>query len=433
MSSRQKKFKLKWAILLAIIAIFSILAYIFFKPKPTPPSYITAEAVMGDIETTVMASGKVKAIQSVDVGAQVSGEIIKLYVDVGSQVKKGDIIAQISEVEQKNTVLNAQASLEQSRASLHQAQANLQNSHGSIASAEATLVARQVELDKAQKAYDRIAELIKIDAVSRQDYDNARADVNVATANVQSARVALQNAKNDVASSQANIASQQAAINKAQNDLSTASEKLAHTTVVAPIDGTVVSVTQKQGTTVNAMQSAPTIVTLADLSRVRINAQISEADVVSVKAGMPARFNIIGNTDQQFDTTLAGIEPAPESISTSSSTDSAVYYIGWLDVDNADGKFRIDMTAQVNIITDWVKNVLTIPASALTKDGGKYTVRVVGADGIATPVEVTVGANNRVTAEIKNGLRVGDKVVIGEGSSNDDKNSNGDNRPPIRR
>ena len=198
----RQKVKLKWLIIAIIIAVLGILAYVFMKPKPTPPNYITADAVMGDIETTVMASGKVKAIQSVDVGAQVSGEIVKLHVDVGSQVKKGDIIAQISEVEQKNTVLNAQASLEQSRASLHQAQATMQNSRGNIATAEATLIARQVELDKAKKAYERIAELIKIDAVSRQEYDNAQADVNVAAANVQSARVALQNAKNDVASAQ---------------------------------------------------------------------------------------------------------------------------------------------------------------------------------------------------------------------------------------
>lgn len=228
-----------------------------------------------------------------------------------------------------------------------------------------------------------MAGLVEIDAVSRQDYDDAKAAVEVAEANVAAARANVQNAINDVENAKAAIKSQQAAINKAQNDLSTATEDLSYTTIVAPMDGTVVSVTQKEGTTVNAMQSAPTIVTLADLSRVRINAQISEADVVNVSAGMPARFNIIGNTQQQFDTTLAGVEPAPENISTTSSTDSAVYYIGYLDVDNAERKFRIDMTAQVNIITNSVKNVLTIPSSALKGGKGKYSVQVVGADGIA--------------------------------------------------
>ncbi|STZ56281.1 Macrolide-specific efflux protein macA precursor [Moraxella lacunata] len=408
---------------------------LFFKPKETPPSYLTADAVMGDIENTVMASGKVKPIYSVDVGAQVSGRIVKLYVDVGDEVKKGDLIAQINQVEQKNTVSNANANLQQAEASLAQAQANLASSQGNVASSEATLQARLAELKKAEQSFARLESLLKIDAISRQDYDDAQSAVEVARANVDVARANVQNAKNDVATAQANIQSQRASINKAQNDLSTATEDLSYTTIVAPMDGTVVSVTQKEGTTVNAMQSAPTIVTLADLSRVRINAQISEADVVNVMAGMPARFNIIGNTQQQFDTTLAGVEPAPENISTTSSTDSAVYYIGYLDVDNAERKFRIDMTAQVNIITNSVKNVLTIPSSALKGGKGKYSVQVVGADGIAKPVDVQVGLNNRVNAEIKSGLNAGDKVVIGEASGQVGQGQGGQrqNRPPMMR
>lgn len=423
---------IKLSIIVILLALIGFALYYFFKPKETPPSYLTADAVMGDIENTVMASGKVKPIQSVDVGAQVSGRIVKLYVDVGDEVKKGDLIAQINQVEQKNTVSNAEANLNQANAALAQAQSNLASSRGTIDSSNAALEARISELNKAKKAFDRLAGLVEIDAVSRQDYDDAKAAVEVAEANVAAARANVQNAINDVENAKAAIKSQQAAINKAQNDLSTATEDLSYTTIVAPMDGTVVSVTQKEGTTVNAMQSAPTIVTLADLSRVRINAQISEADVVNVSAGMPARFNIIGNTEQQFDTTLAGVEPAPENISTTSSTDSAVYYIGYLDVDNAERKFRIDMTAQVNIITSSVKNVLTIPSSALKGGKGKYSVQVVGADGIAKPVDVQVGLNNRVNAEIKSGLNAGDKVVIGEASQGGE-NKQGQNRPPMMR
>ncbi len=422
----------KLSIIVILLALIGFALYYFFKPKEAPPSYLTADAVMGDIENTVMASGKVKPIQSVDVGAQVSGRIVKLYVDVGDEVKKGDLIAQINQVEQKNTVSNAEANLNQANAALAQAQSNLASSRGTIDSSNATLKARISELNKAKKAFDRLAGLVEIDAVSRQDYDDAKAAVEVAEANVAAARANVQNAINDVENAKAAIKSQQAAINKAQNDLSTATEDLSYTTIVAPMDGTVVSVTQKEGTTVNAMQSAPTIVTLADLSRVRINAQISEADVVNVSAGMPARFNIIGNTQQQFDTTLAGVEPAPENISTTSSTDSAVYYIGYLDVDNAERKLRIDMTAQVNIITNSVKNVLNIPSSALKGGKGKYSVQVVGADGIAKPVDVQVGLNNRVNAEIKSGLNAGDKVVIGEASQGGE-NKQGQNRPPMMR
>ncbi|WP_066801600.1 efflux RND transporter periplasmic adaptor subunit [Moraxella oblonga] len=433
MSATTKKFSpLKWAMIVVCLGILGLIVYQFSKPKSTPPSYLTADAVMGDIENTVMASGKVKAIQSVDVGAEVSGRIVKLYVDVGDEVKKGDLIAQISQVEKQNTVSNAGANLSQAQANLSQAQANLASSLGSVASSEATLNARMSELKKAQQALDRLENLIAINAISRQDYDDAKIAVEVALANVDIAKTNLNNAKNDVANARAAIASQKAGINKAQNDLSTASEDLNKTTIVAPMDGTVVSVTQKEGTTVNANQSAPTIVTLADLSSVRIKAQISEADVVHVKAGLPARFNIIGNTSEQFDTILTGVEPAPEKISTTSSTDSAVYYIGYLDVDNSERKFRIDMTTQVTIITDSVKDVLTIPSSALKNENGKYSVRVVGKDGIAKPVEVQIGLNNRVNVQIKSGLNVGDKIVIGEATPQvGQKQQN--NRPPMMR
>lgn len=416
---KKSKFSPKWFITALIVGLIGFVIYQLLNPKPTPPSYLTADAVMGDIENAVMASGKVKPIYSVDVGAQVSGRIVKLYVKVGDEVKKGDIIAQINQIEQKNAVSNAGANLRQAQANLAQAKANLASGEGSVASSQAMLQARLAELQKAKQTFARLEELLNIDAISRQDYDDAKSAVEIATANVQVARANVHNAKNDVVSARANIQSQQANINKAQNNLSTATEDLSYTTIVAPMDGTVIAITQKEGTTVNAMQSVPTIVTLADLSRVRINAQISEADVVNVSANMPARFNIIGNTQKQFDATLTGVEPAPEKISTNSNTDSAVYYIGYLDVDNTERKFRIDMTAQVSIITDSVKNVLTIPSSALKGDGkeGKYSVQVLTNDGIAKPVEVQVGLNNRIDAEIKSGLNVGDKVVIGDSNS----------------
>lgn len=433
-SAKKSKFPafVKWLILAVMLCVVGAMVYYFLKPKETPPAYLTAEAVMGDIEHTVLASGKVKAIASVDVGAEVSGRIVKLYVDVGDEVKKGDIIAQISQVAKKNTLSNAGANLEQAKANLATAQANLASAQGGVASSQATLTTRLAELKKAQQALARLEGLVAIEAISRQEYDEAKIAVEVAHANVQSAQVGVNNAKNEVATAQANIQSQKASISKAQNDLSTADEELSKTTIVAPMDGTVVSVSQKEGTTVNANQSAPTIVTLADLSRVRIKAQISEADVVNVKAGMPARFNIIGNSEQKFDTMLAGVEPAPENISSTSSTDSAVYYIGYLDVDNNERKFRIDMTAQVHIITSSVKNVLTIPASALKKEQGKYSVQVVGADGMAKPVPVEVGLNNRVNAEITSGLNAGDKIVIGEASPQTAKQST-NNRPPMMR
>lgn len=426
--SPKPSFYIKWGIAALIIGAIAFFGYQFFNPKPKPPEYLTADASIGDIENTVLASGKIEAVESVNVGAQVSGKITKLYVKVGDEVKKGDLIAQISEVEQKNTVSNAQASLDQAKASLTQAQATLKSNEGSVESAISTQTIRQAELAKAQKSFDRMTQLIKMDAVSRQEYDDAKANLDVAKANLDAAIVAIKNAKNDVANAHANIASQKAAIIKAENDLNTATEGLGYTTITAPMDGTIISVSQEQGTTVNAMQSAPTIVTMANLNKVRVKVQISEADVVHVKKDMMIRFNIIGDPDVQYDAVLAGVEPAATT-SSSSSGESAVYYIGYFDVDNIERKFRLNMTTQANIIIDSVKNVLTIPSAALKQNGKTYTVQVVAQDGFAKSVEVGVGLNNRINAQITHGLNAGDKVVISDSTQTDNNKSKRDGGP----
>ncbi|MFB6349057.1 efflux RND transporter periplasmic adaptor subunit [Moraxella sp. ZJ142] len=409
---------IKWIVAAIVVVAAGILIYKKLNPPATPPEYLTTTVETGDIENTVMASGKIKAIETVDVGAQVSGEIVKLSVDIGDFVKKGDIIAQISQVGQKNVVSNAQATLNQANASLNQAKGDLASRQGEVSSAAAAVESRKAELARARQSLERLQGLIEIDAISREEYEEARTKVAVAQAALDAAQASHQNALTAVKNAKLAITSQQAAITKAQNDVVTAQEDLNYTTIRAPMDGTVVSITQKQGTTVNANQSAPTIVTLADLSRVRINAQISEADVVNIHPNLPVRFNIIGNPEQQYDAVLAGIEPAPESISSSSSTNAAVYYIGYLNVDNNEGKFRIDMTAQVNIIIDQAKNALIIPSSAIETQHGKTTVRVIGEDGFAKPVEISVGINNRVNAQVLKGLKKGDVIVIGEAHGN---------------
>lgn len=422
---------LKWIILALVLAALAFFGYKKLNPTPVAPQYLTTTVDTGDIENTVLASGKIKAIQTVDVGAQVSGEITRLYVEIGDEVKKGDLIAQISQVEQKNTVSNAQASLSQAEASLNQARGDLSTKQGEVASAQATIDTRQAELKKAQQSFNRLAGLIDIDAISREEYDTAKSNLEVAKAALVTAKANYQNTLTAVNNAKLAIDNQQAAITKAKNDVITAQEDLSYTTIRAPMDGTVVAISQKQGTTVNANQSAPTIVTLADLSRVRINAQISEADVVNITPNMAARFNIIGNPNQQFDAILSGVEPAPETISTTSSTDSAVYYIGYLDVDNSEGKFRIDMTAQVNIIINAARGVLVVPSSAIETKDGKSTVRIIGEDGFAKPVEVVVGIDNRVNAEIKSGLNKGDVIVIGEQSQEQSSGGRSNNRPPM--
>ncbi|CAN6959900.1 Efflux transporter periplasmic adaptor subunit [Psychrobacter okhotskensis] len=423
-----KKSAIKWGVIALIIIALGALAYSFFKPKETTPNYLTAIAEVGDIENNVMASGKVKALNTVDVGAQVSGEITRLFVEVGGEVKKGDLIAQINQVTQKNNLSNEQASLEQSEAALQSARAESLSRQAGLKSAYADLASRQSELKQAQSDFMRLQSLVAIDAISQQEYDTQATSIETAKAAVTNARAAIDTAKAEIATSEANINSQQAALRKSQTNVSTAQEDLSYTTIRAPMAGTVVSVTTEQGTTVNANQTAPTIVTLADLSTVRINAQISEADVINVQAGLPVYFNIIGNPDQKFDSILKAIEPAPESISDTSSTDAAIYYVGYIEVPNTDRRFRIDMTAQVYIVIDQAKNTLLIPSAALQPAGDtKNTksrnedpnvktakVRVLKADGQVVEKIVKTGINNRVNVQILSGLNKGDEVILSE-------------------
>jgi len=437
MQKVSKKTAIKWGVAAIVVLLLGIFAYQQLKPKAAEPNYLTAKAEIGDIENNVMASGKVKALNTVDVGAQVSGEVKKLYVDIGDQVQQGDLIAQIDQVTQRNALDNQQATLEQSAAALQSARAEALSRQASLKSAYADLASRQSELKQAQSDFARLKSLVEIDAISQQEYDTQATAVQTAKAAVDNARAAIDTANAAIVTANADISSQQAELRKSQTNVNTAQQDLGYTTIRAPMSGTVVSITTEQGSTVNANQTAPTIVTLADLSTVRINAQISEADVINVQAGMPVYFNIIGNPEQKFDATLKAIEPAPEQISETSSTDTAIYYIGYLEVPNPERRFRIDMTAQVYVVIDQAKDALLIPSTALknskTDTSGKTTatVRVLQADGTVKEQPVTVGINNRVNAQILSGLKAGDDVILSEDSSSSKGNQSGGGRPPF--
>lgn len=299
----------KWLVIFSVLLAIVAVAYYVLKPKPQAPNHITANVTRMDIENNVMASGKIEAKHTVDIGSQVSGEVTNLYVDIGDVVKKGEIIAQIDPLTQKNHLTNQQANLEQSLANLESSKANLATRQASLESSKADLASREASLAQAQSDYARIQSLATSNAVSIQEIEKALTSVKTA----------------------------QASIKKSQTEVSTAQKNLNNTRITAPMSGTVISISTKQGQTVNANQSAPTIVTLADLSTVRVKAKISEADVIDLKAGMPVYFNVIGNADKKINATLQAIEPAPENTTANTNnSDSTVYYMGYFDVPNPD-------------------------------------------------------------------------------------------------
>jgi len=432
-------------IIVAVVCLLAIAvtAWYFFKPQQQQPQYITSEVARGDIEDSVLATGVLEATKMVSVGAQVSGQVKKMYVKLGDPIKQGQLIAQIDSIRQENDLKTAEAS---------------------IKNQQAQLAVKQANLAKVQSEYQRQQAMYAQDATSRAELESALASYKTA---------------------QADILAINAQIEQSRLTLATTKEDLGYTQIIAPMDGTIVAIVTEEGQTVNANQSAPTIVKLAKLDTMTIKAEISEADVMKVEQGQIVYFTTLGNSDKKHYAKLRQVEPAPDSINTetsntSSSSSTAIYYNALFDVPNEDGKLRIDMTAQVYIILNEAKNVLTIPAAAIQSSNrsqakrsdtakeqtaksstdqtqtdrpkrlelsaeekslieqGKASlsmVRVVQADGTAKPQAVLVGLNNRVTAQIIKGLKQGDQVVIADASdtSNDAaKRSNRAGAGPMR-
>ncbi|WP_109440497.1 MacA family efflux pump subunit [Acinetobacter haemolyticus] len=418
-----KKMKpVKTIIIVVCIIVIALLSWLMLKPKTETPQYITAEVGRGDIENSVLATGILEATKMVSVGAQVSGQVKKMYVQLGDQVKQGQLIAQIDSVRQENELKTAEA--------------NIKNQ-------QAQLAVQQANLAKVEAEYKRQQTMFSQDATSRAELESALASYKTA---------------------QAQIAAINAQIEQSRLTLATTKEDLGYTRIVAPMDGTIVAIVTEEGQTVNANQTAPTIVKLATLDNMTVKAQISEADVMKVEKGQTVYFTTLGNSEKKHYAKLRQVEPAPNSINTetsntssSSSSNSAVYYNALFDVPNEDGKLRIDMTAQVYIVLAEAKNVLTIPAAAVQsskrparKDRaapasnneteqrpnnrlelspeqrqlvaeGKASiasVRVIQTDGSAKAQPILVGLNNRVTVEVIKGLKQGDQVIIADGSDN---------------
>lgn len=389
------------AIVLLLMALGS--GYFVFRP-PAPPALITAPVQRADIEDTVLANGTLQAYKQVSVGAQVSGQVKSLKVALGDMVKKGQLVAEIDSMTQQNTLRNAQAALAQVQAQLRAAQATL-------AQNQRTLLRQQ--------------QMRRSDASAQADLDSAGEGVETAQANVEALKAQVEAARIAVDTAQLN---------------------LGYTRITSPIDGQVVAIVTEEGTTVNANQSAPTILIVAQVDTMTVKASISEADVTSVKPGQQVYFTILGEPDRRWHTTLRSIEPATDSISTSSTSSTsssststtsatAIYYNGKLDVPNPDHLLRISMTATVHIVRSAARQALTIPAGALGPRGpdGQTQVQVVGPDGRPQPRRVKIGINNSVSAQVLDGLREGEQVVLGNAATATSANGGGPRRmgPPM--
>jgi macrolide-specific efflux system membrane fusion protein len=388
----------KWAgwLMLAILLIAGAGGYFWLTRAETGDplaNVITTKALRGDIEVAVLATGTVRPAQLVAVGAQASGRITDLHVKLGQKVAEGDLIAEIDSLTQQNALKTAEAALANVRAQRDEKQATLTYSLSALERLRQGLASRATSQDAYESAETTVA--------------TTRAQIAALDAQIAEAEVAVANAKVD----------------------------LGYTRITAPMAGTVLLVVAQQGQTVNAAQTAPTIVVLGQIDKMTIQAEISEADVVNVKPGQNVYFTVLGDGARRWDAKLDSIDPAPDSLRSdseissssssssvsSSSTSEAIYYYGRFTVPNEDGVLKTYMTAQVHIVLGSAKNVVLLPASAIrppAQPGGKSRVEVVGPNRTTTFREVETGLSDKLKTEIKSGLEEGDVVVTSRGSTN---------------
>ncbi|MBA0280757.1 efflux RND transporter periplasmic adaptor subunit [Stenotrophomonas maltophilia] len=373
-------------IIAATVLCSTLILFAWLRPAP-PPQLQLAPVVRGNIEQVVEATGTLKPSRLVSVGAQVSGRIETLHVKLGDKVKAGDPIADIDSRTQRNALLSAQAAQRTARANRDALATDL----------------RQFEL-----ALHRQQQLVASQLVARADFDAARAKVDA---------------------TREQIAALDGEVVRRQTDVDVAQTNLEYTRITAPTDGTVLAVVARQGQTVNAVQSAPTIVILGNQDVMTVYAEISEADVVHTSVGQEAFFTILGDAGRRYSSRLRDIAPAPESITNEDSPSlaspaasggsrTAIYYNGQFDVNNADGRLRSYMTAQVRIVLGRVNDVLTIPSAALGARAadGSYSVLVRGADGHASARRITTGLDDQIRVEVRSGLKEGEQVVLAQAS-----------------
>lgn len=368
----------KFFIYSLIILIIGFYAYKYFAPADTI-EYITDTVKRQNIQKVVNATGEVRAIELVTVGAQASGKIEKLYVKVGDPVKKGDMIAQIDLTTQQNEVDSTKAKL---------------------ASYEAQLNAADISLKIAKKQYERMQSLNKQNAASAED---------------------LENANDAYESAKSKVIELQSAIKETKIALSTAETNLGYTKITAPLDGTVVSVPVKEGQTVNAAMNTPTIVQIADLAEMEILIEISEGDINNIKPGVKVTYHTLADLDKTYETTLKSIDPGLTLLTNGEyaevvGSSEAIYYYGRLIVPNADGKLRIGMTTQNVIYVENAENVLTVPSIAVKGSGNDKYVEILTDEGTQKR-HIKTGISDGLNVAVTEGVQEGEKIVIAALSS----------------
>lgn len=348
----------------------------------SPDEHLALETIgTGDIEKVVLVTGVLKPAVQVNVGAQVNGQLRKLYVRQGDKVKKGQLLAEIDPTIQES---------------------DLNNAHAQLASAKAQKLSAQATLLRYRQELNRQRMMMRDGSGVRSEFEQAQAQYD---AQVQ-----------QIAVSDAQIVQAEMAEKSAQANLS-------YTRIVAPIDGEVLGIVTREGQTIVSSQTAPTILVLANLDTMQVQTRISEADVQKIRPGQPLRFYVIANPEKRYSSTMGFVQPAPQEALEASGENRmggnqqamAVYYTGTFEVPNAERELKTSMTAQVFIQIAKAKNVLRVPVAALgqAQDTERYAITTYENGKTRTRI-IRIGINDRQYAEVLEGLTAGEQVVLAQ-------------------
>ena len=374
---------------LGLLALGSVLAWASLPLAGAPVS--TVAVTRADIESSVTALGTLQPRRYVDVGAQASGQIRKLHVEVGDPIRQGQLLVEIDPSTQ---------------------QARLDAGRYSIDNLKAQLAEQRAQFQLAQQQQQRQRALAAAGATRAEDLQSADAQLKV---------------------TQARIDMYQAQIRQAQASLRSDEAELGYTRIFAPMDGTVVALDAREGQTLNAQQQTPLILRIAKLSPMTVWAQVSEADIGKVKPGMTAYFTTLAGGKRRWTSQVRQILPippkpldqtsqgggSPASASAGTTGSQVVQYTVLLDVDNPDGALMAEMTTQVFFVAGQASQVLTAPLAAFDegKAEGLRLAQVVKRDGKIEQREVRTGLSDRLRVQILDGLAEGEQLVIGAPSA----------------
>lgn len=382
--------RLKGRLIAALLVLTALSGAIYwnYSRSAVEISYRTSKAVKSDLRSVIQATGTLDAVETVDVGTQISGTVKDIYIDYNSIVKKGELIAEIDSATQ-------QADVAQAEANLMAARADLMNSEAVFANAE--------------KGLARTRKLAEKDLIAKADVDTDEKTFLTARA--------------QVAASRARISQYDAALRKAKINMG-------HTKIYSPVDGVVIAKNVEKGQTVAASYQTPSIAEIArDLSQMQVEVNVDEADIGGVKEGQKATFTVDAHPNDPFEGTVTQVRFSP------TTTDNVVTYVVIVKVSNDKGLLMPGMTANVSLIVEEREGVIIVPNSAFRfkpADPSAASIQPgvprMGAQTIAeaktpsvymlekkTPVrkEVKRGISDGQNTEILSGLQEGDEVITG--------------------